>query len=106
MKRYLVVTCAAAVCAMAASATAGAAGGASDRGWEVALAHSHTHAAATATLKLVAGQSRAKGLTAVIEVDGKGDFEVAITGFRTQKQAAAARTQARAGFTAAAVERT
>jgi hypothetical protein len=105
MKRYLIVACAAAVC-MVASATAGAAARASDRGWEVALAHKHTHAAAIATLKLVAGQSRAKGLTAVIELDGKGDFEVAITGFHTQKEAAAARAQARAGFTNAAVERT
>jgi hypothetical protein len=106
MKRYLVVTCGAVVCAVAASATAGAAAKASDRGWEVALVHTHTRAAATATLKLVAGQSRAKGLTAVIELDGKGDFEVAITGFRTEKQAAAARTQSRAGFKGAAVERT
>ena len=106
MKRYLVVACVAAVCAVAASATAGAAARASDRGWEVALAHKHTRAAAMATLKLVASQSRAKGLAAVIELDGKGDFEVAITGFHTQKQAAAARAQARAGFTNAAIERT
>jgi hypothetical protein len=89
-----------------ASGAASAVSTSSDRGWEVALGHQHTRVAATAVLKLVASQSRASGLKAVIEVDGKSDFEIAITGFLTQKQAAAARTQARAGFSQAAIERT
>ena len=89
-----------------ASTTAWAARTDSDHGWEVALAHKHTLVAANATLKLVAAQSRAKGLKAVIERDGKGDFEVAITGFTTQKAAAAARAQARAGFPTASIEGT
>jgi hypothetical protein len=104
MKRLLAAVAAVGVAGV--GATAWAARTNTDRGWEVALAHKHTLAAANVTLKLVAAQSRAKGLMAVIERDGKGDFEVAITGFPTQKAAAAARAQARAGFATASVERT
>lgn len=79
---------------------------AGDRGWEVALNHSRTQTAAKATLALVQKQSRAKGLKAVIERDGRKDYEVAITGFRTKSQAAAAQKQSKVGFPHASVEKT
>lgn len=78
--------------------------------WEVALNHSRTLTAAKKTLALVQKQSRAKGLTAVIERDANGgkevDYEVAITGFKTRAQAVAAQKQSKAGFKQASVETT
>jgi hypothetical protein len=80
--------------------------GLSDHGWEVALVHTHAMAAATATLNLVKQPAQAQGLKAVIERDGKRDYEVSITGFRTKKQAAADIKQAKVGFPSASLERT
>jgi hypothetical protein len=77
----------------------------SDHNWEVALTQTKSQKAAKATLALVQKQSRAKGLKAVNERDCP-TYEVAITGFRTKTQAAAAAKQAKAGFSHAALERT
>jgi hypothetical protein len=77
-----------------------------DHGWEVALTHTRTQARAKATLALVQKQSRAKGLKAVIERDGCSNFEVAITGFRTKRQAVAAQKKSKVGFPHATVEHT
>ena len=77
-----------------------------DRGWEVVLTHARTQSRANATLALVQKQSRAKGLKAMVERDGCSNYEVAITGFRTKRQAVAAEKQSRVGFPHASIERT
>ncbi len=104
--RLAVVASAAALVAALLAGGALAASARSDRGWEVALVHKHTLKGANLVLAEVQKQSQAQGLKAEVERDGRGDYEVSITGFRTQRQAAAARTRARRGFSPASLERT
>jgi hypothetical protein len=75
----------------------------SDRGWEVALAHTRTESEAARLLP----RARTLGRSPVAEQDGCTDYEVAITGFRSKRVAtsAAAKTKP-AGFRGASVERT
>jgi hypothetical protein len=90
---------------LAATAFVPAGLAASGRGWEVALTHVHTRVAAGRVLAEVKGQAAAQHLRALIELDGKGDFEVSIVGFPSQKAAAAGAAESRAAFKHAAVER-
>ncbi len=74
--------------------------------FELALAHTRTRAAAGRLIRLIARQTRARHLRAIIEQDGCTDFEVAVLGFHSRAAAAAARAQARPRFRQAMLERT